>query len=359
MVCNGARAASPAKPGLWSTNRDLFTFCSQAFGEVPMIRVIQIASDGTALERTGIEALKNCDDGGRCWVDLEDFDDSELRMLEQRFGLHPLAIEDCRRAQRPKLTNYENYMFMVLHSIGLAKTARTPEFAQLGIFLGGHFLLTLHREPIGAVDEIRQRVLAGPEDLAQGPAYLLYKITDSLMEEIFPVIHRLSDRLLEVENNIVKRADKRELSRLLGLKRAVLALWRVLAAEREVLAVLVRHNNHLIAESQLIYFRDCYDHLVRAYELIDLERDLLGNAMVAYLSTVSNRLGIIMKQLTILSAIFLPPTFITGFFGQNFTALPFDSHKLFFVELVSCVTLPLIMLFWFYRSGWMRSTDAS
>jgi magnesium transporter len=322
-----------------------------------MIRVIQIANGGTALERTGIDALNNCNEGALCWVDLEAFIDDELKTLQQRFGLHPLAIEDCRRAQRPKLTEYENYMLMVLHSMGLAKNSQTPKFAQLGIFFGGRFLLTVHREPIGTVDEIRQRALHDPHELAQGPAYLLYHILDSLMEEIFPVIDRLSDRLLEVENNIVKRSGRRELSRLLSLKRAVVALWRVLAAERDVLAVLVRHNNPLISEPYLIYFRDCYDHLVRAYEHIDLERDLAGNAMDAYLSTVSNRLGIIMKQLTILSAIFLPPTFITSFFGQNFTALPFDSHELFFVEAVTCVTLPLIMLYWFYRSGWMGSRD--
>jgi magnesium transporter len=214
------------------------------------------------------------------------------------------------------------------------------------------------REKIGAVDKIWRRALADPHDTFQGADRLLYNVIDSLMDEIFPIIDRLSDSLLEVENSIVRRSDKKELSRLLSLKRAVVALWRVLAAERDVLAMLVRRNNPLISEQHLIYFRDCYDHLVRAYEHIDLERDLLGNAMDAYLSTVSNRLGVIMKQLTILSAIFLPPTFITSFFGQNFTALPFESRKLFFVEVATCVTLPLIMLYWFYRSGWMRSSDA-
>ena len=120
----------------------------------------------------------------------------------------------------------------------------------------------------------------------------------------------------------------------------------------------MRREDPLISERNSIYYRDCYDHLMRGCEQIDLERDLLGNAMDAYLSTVSNRMGVIMKQLTILSAIFLPPTFITSFFGQNFTALPFNSRSLLFVELIACVSLPLIMLYWFYRSGWMRSTGA-
>jgi magnesium transporter len=324
-----------------------------------MIRAIQVTSGAPALELTGANALAHCREGDLCWVDLQGFDDNELGLLQRHFGLHPLAIEDCAsQAQRPKLSDYQNCLFMIVDSMTLGAGARAPKFEELCIFLGDHFLLTVHRRPLGVLDQIWKRALADPDQTSQGPDYLCYGILDLLMDEIFPILDRLSESLLAVEQTIVTRPDGTELSRLLGLKRALVAVRRVLAAERDIMATLIRWNNPLIRERNAIYYRDCYDHLVRAYEQIDLERDLLGNAMDAYLSTVSNRLGVIMKQLTILSAIFLPPTFITSFFGQNFTALPFDSHKLFVVEVITCISLPVIMLYWFYRSGWMRSPGA-
>jgi magnesium transporter len=321
-----------------------------------MIRAIHVTTGGPAVELTGADALARCDEADLCWVDLQDFNNEELALLRQRFALHPLAIEDCaHKGHPPKLTDYENSMFMILYSMRAAAGRITPDFENLGIFLGERFLLTVHRKPVAAVDQTWKQALADPSQTRQGPDYLCYNIMDSLMDEIFPILDRLSEGLLEVENTIVGRPNGTELSNLLSLKRALVAVRRVLASERDMLAVLVRRNSPLISERNSVYYRDCYDHLVRAYEHIDLERDLLGNAMDAYLSTVSNRLGVIMKQLTILSAIFLPPTFITSFFGQNFTALPFDSRTLFVVEVVTCISLPIIMLYWFYRSGWMRA----
>jgi magnesium transporter len=122
---------------------------------------------------------------------------------------------------------------------------------------------------------------------------------------------------------------------------------RVLSPERDMLAILLRRGDRRISEKTSLYFRDAYDHVVRAYEQIDIERDLLGNAMDAYLSMMANRSTIIMKQLTLLASTFLPLTFLTGFFGQNFSALPFDSKSLFYLEIAACIFLPVGMFIWF------------
>jgi magnesium transporter len=137
------------------------------------------------------------------------------------------------------------------------------------------------------------------------------------------------------------------------LKRHLISMRRVLSPERDVLAMMLRRGDARIQDRTAVYFRDVYDHVVRAYEQIDVERDLLGNAMDAYMSMNSHRSNIIMKQLTLLASIFLPLTFLTGFFGQNFSALPFDSHVLFYIELGACLLLPVSMVYWFRRSGWM------
>ena len=134
---------------------------------------------------------------------------------------------------------------------------------------------------------------------------------------------------------------------LMRLKRWLIAMRRVLSPERDMLAILLRRGERRISEKTSLYFRDSYDHVVRAYEQIDIERDLLGNAMDAYLSMMANRSTIIMKQLTLLASTFLPLTFLTGFFGQNFSALPFDSKSLFYLEIAACIFLPVGMFIWF------------
>jgi len=134
---------------------------------------------------------------------------------------------------------------------------------------------------------------------------------------------------------------------LMRLKRWLIAMRRVLSPERDMLAILLRRGDRRISEKTSLYFRDAYDHVVRAYEQIDIERDLLGNAIDAYLSMMANRSTIIMKQLTLLASTFLPLTFLTGFFGQNFSALPFDSKSLFYLEIAACIFLPVGMFIWF------------
>jgi magnesium transporter len=137
------------------------------------------------------------------------------------------------------------------------------------------------------------------------------------------------------------------------LRRQLITVRRTLAPQRDVVAMLVRRGDPRISEKTALYFRDVYDHLVRAYEQIDMERDLLGNAMEAYISMMENRTNNIMKQLTIFASIFLPLTFFTGFFGQNFTMMPYHSQHLYGLMLAICAAVPIGMLLWFRRRGWL------
>jgi len=320
-----------------------------------MFRVLK-SSDGSPItEHTGPEAVKAPEEGEFCWVDLEGFDDAELNLLQQRFGFHQLAIEDCaNRTQRAKVDEYDGHSFIIIHDMTYPPgSAKSVQFEELDSFLGERFLVTVHRKPIALLGNVWKQVISNPICAGHGPDYVYYLIADAILDKTFPIIDRFSDELLQIEKDIVERADGRELAGLLKLKRSMVAVRRVLASERDVLASLLRHGNSRIADRNLPYFRDSYDHLVRAYEQIDIERDLLGNAMDAHMSMISNRMNVIMKQLTILSAIFLPPLFITSFFGQNFTALPFDSHSLLYLEIVFCIALPAVMLYWFYRSRWL------
>jgi magnesium transporter len=319
-----------------------------------MFHVIKLGSGLQPIEGSGPEAVvPPSDQDEACWIDLEGFDDPELALLQQRFGFHPLAIKDCaRRNSRAKINEYENCAFMILYEMKMGSNG-APQFEELDVFLGNRFLVTVHRKPAASVRDTWKRLAAEAKRSEHGVDYVLYLLLDALLDGTFAVIDQLSDWLLRVENQIVGRSDGTELARLLKLKRAMVAVRRVLAGERDVVTIVLRCSEHPANDRVVLFFRDAYDHLVRAYEQIDVERDLLGNAMDAYMSTVSNRLNVVMKQLTILSAIFLPPTFITSFFGQNFSALPFDNRTVFFLELAACVLVPAAMLYWFYERRWL------
>jgi magnesium transporter len=310
---------------------------------------------------TGLEVLEGDDgalppgDGEMRWIDLQPADEASLQLLRQRFGFHPLAIEDCTTSnERAKVDEYENHLFLVTHSMSIAEQGRHGiKTLELDAFLGDRYLITIHKEPLPDLDAVWKRAVSDATCCAHGMDFIWYLIIAELVDDVFPLLDRISDQLEEVEGAILKRVDRRQLPQLMRLKRWLISMRRVLSSERDMLAILLRRGDPRIGEKTALYFRDVYDHVVRAYEQIDVERDLLGNAMDAYLSMMAERSTVIMKQLTLLASIFLPLTFLTGFFGQNFSALPFDSKSLFYFEIGACLALPLIMFIWFRRSGWL------
>ena len=292
--------------------------------------------------------------GELCWIDVQQYQAEELHAVGDAMGFHPLAIEDCEHAiERAKLDDYENYLFIVMHSMSLSFNGRRGvHTTELDSFLSEKYLVTVHREPIPALDALIKRATTDLTCCAHGADYLFYLVVDALVDEAFPIIDKLSDQIEDVEGAILKRSEPSQLAQLMRLKRLLISMRRVLSPERDVLAMMLRRGDSRIQDRTALYFRDVYDHVVRAYEQIDVERDLLGNAMDAYMSMNAQRSNVIMKQLTLLASIFLPLTFLTGFFGQNFTAMPFDSRSLFYIEIGACIALPLAMVYWFRRSGW-------
>lgn len=291
-----------------------------------------------------------------CWIDVEAADEADIHLLQERFGLHPLAIEDCLHScPRAKVDEYGDQMFLVTHSMQKTEGGHRGDIEtnELDAFLGNRYLITIHREPIAGIDRVWNHAAGDVTCAVRGMDFIYYLIVDEFVDEVFPLIDLVSDQLEEVEGAVLKRVDSHQLSQLMRLKRALISMRRVLSPERDMLAILQRRGEVRISEKNSVYFRDVYDHVVRAYEQIDVERDLLGNAMDAYLSMMANRSTIIMKQLTLLASIFLPLTFLTGFFGQNFTGLPFDSKWLLYFEIAACLSLPVAMWLWFRRSGWL------
>jgi len=226
---------------------------------------------------------------------------------------------------------------------------------ELHLFVGENYVVSVHEHPIAAVDAIWNRIVHDGRLAGNRPDYLCYLLADALIDSYFPIIDDLLLRLDQLEDRVLAPDHKVSLTEILDFKRLLVELRKILSPQRDVLALLSKRGDRLVSDRVSVYFRDVYDHTLRLNESVESARELIGNVRDAYLWNASQHTNEIMKRLTILSAIFLPLTFITGFFGQNFDALPFGSRWLMYLMLFSCVAIPVAMLVSFARSKWFDS----
>ncbi len=294
------------------------------------------------------------------WVDLTSPDAAQLELLRERFDFHPLTIEDCSHLdQRPKLEEYRDHLFLVTQGFSCrGDRVDELELQELHAFLGEDYLVTVHETPIAALEETWQRLCGEPKLFERGVDFAYYLVADGIVDDNFPILDRIADELEELEDSVLSSPRRKDLQRIFELKHHLVTMRKVLSPQRDVLGLLTKRGDARVSERTAVYLRDVYDHLVRINESIESSRDLLGNALEAYLSAVGQRTNEIMKYLTIMSAVFLPLAFVVGFFGQNFDNLPFvedwvHSDRLMWGMAVTCVAVPAVMLTWFKRKNWL------
>lgn len=320
-----------------------------------MFRILQIDDYGTRQIVTGAEHVAPPSSGSLCWIDLQRPDDRDLQLLREQFGFHALAIEDCAHFdQRPKLEDYGDHLFLVTHGFELREDNSVGQQPlELHTFLGRDYLVTVHDEQLRPLNDVWDRLANGPASAMLGVDFIRYLIADAMVDAYFPVVDYLAGRIEELEDALITSGSRgTPLGEILQTKRLLVSLRRVLPAQRDVLLQLSKRDSRHISGKTLPYYRDVYDHLLRILESVEANRELLGNVLDAYQWTVSQRTNEIVKRLTLVSAVFLPLTFITGFFGQNFAGLPFDSHGWMLAMLISCAAVPVAMLWFFLRSKW-------
>lgn len=267
-----------------------------------------------AVDRELLERLGRREDF--YWLDLHGPAAAELDVLGEVYGFHPLAVEDAKSfGQRPKLDPYDGYVFLVLY--GAAPDE--DDLVEVNCFYSERFLITVRRDPCPAFAELRARQVRRGEVKLE-PATMLYRVVDGLVDSFFPTLSRLDDFMDAVEEGVFVKPGEEQMRRVFDTKAELVRLRKVIVPQRDLTASIANGVADLPGsddESER-HFRDVYDHLIRLTDAIDSSRDLLTGLMDVYLSTVSNRLNDVMKRLTVIATIFLPLTFITGFFGQNF-----------------------------------------
>jgi magnesium transporter len=287
------------------------------------------------------------------WLDLDNPTEDHFDILREVFGFHPLAVEDSEQFdQRAKIDIYDDFVFIVVYGAGRDDNP----LVEVHCFYSERFLVTVHRQDCAALADVRQRY-GKREQAMEHRSQLLYRVLDGLVDSFFPRLAVLDDRIDALEDAIFLEADDEQLQEIFRLKRQLVGMRKTVTPQRDAFASLMGGVAEIpgLERDDAHYFRDVYDHLIRISDLIDSYRDLLTGAMDVYLSTVSNRTNAVMKQLTIIATIFLPLTFVTGFFGQNFgwMVTNVDGWPTFVALGVGTEIVALLALVAFFRRrGW-------
>lgn len=298
---------------------------------------------------------------GILWVDFNGDPPEICQPILEKFGFHPLAIDDAlQETHIPRLDDWGEYLYIVLNYMRLDLTGKAweTEVDELDVFLGKNFIVTHHDRGIAAVEEAWLACHRDSRTVQEGADHILYKIADHLMASFMPAVEKVDEVIDQIEDQVFDRPSPQTLEKLFALKRVLLAMRRIIIPQREVLNKLARDDYKVIDPRDRVFFRDIYDHLVRLHDLNESLRDIVGGVQDTYLSAVNNRMNEIMKTLTSITVLFMPLTFLTGYFGMNFFEPPgtlkeWTASPAFYLTLAVIVILPFLMYLWMRRRTWV------
>jgi magnesium transporter len=339
--------------------------------------------DGTAVPSADANSVKAAlADGKLLWLDIKPADPDGIAMLRDVFQLHPVAIQAVSDfGQRPRVEDFGNVLYQVAYGVtGTGTDADTAkDLTEVHIFVAADYLITIRQSHCDALDGLQGRLsepgMLTPASMTPGVAgagrgaatadrplrlILLHHIVATLIDSFFAPLSDLDDQIDSLQEQIFTKTSNEQLAELFNLQRWLVGVRKVVSPQRDVLAALVSGMVELPGATPASdpYLRDLYDHTIRVNDAIDSYRDLLSNAMDAYLSMVSNNLNVVMKQLAIIATIFLPLSFLTGFFGQNFAWLVSHLGGLptFLLVGIGTEVVAVGALYWlFRRRGWIGS----
>ncbi|MDQ3693499.1 MAG: magnesium/cobalt transporter CorA [Chloroflexota bacterium] len=288
------------------------------------------------------------------WIDVESPSPADLQRLGDAVHLHPLAREDAERfRQRPKLDHYDTYLVIVFFALSWPEEAGLQTH-EIHLIVGGNFLVTIHHGPLPAIAATAGRWCRQKGRGGSRVGFLVYDLLDAIVDEYFPVIDTLADRIDALESAVFATGEPRVQAAIFALKKDLLMLRRVVAPERDVLNAILRRDTPHFGDREIVYLQDVYDHLLRVTDAIDLYRDLLSSALDASLSLTGNKLNQIMRTLTASSIILMSMTVVASVYGMNFDFMPELDWTLgypFALGLMLAVGGSLLLVF--RRSGWL------
>ncbi|MFT8320161.1 MAG: magnesium transporter CorA family protein [Bacillus sp. (in: firmicutes)] len=278
------------------------------------------------------------------WIDLYDTTKEELQKIAEIFDFHPLAIEDClQHTLRSKVDRYDGYTFFIFNSVNYNEENDVEITTQeLNVFLGENYIVTVHPKRIKAIGKVVDTIRHSKTKMNQGADYFLYCIIDEIVDEYFPILNRISERIDELEDEMYINPAKEISEEFLALKRTIVIFRRVIQPKKRIFASVGNRYLFKVQEENIPYFMDLVDHLERIADSLEVYRDLVSGAMDTYFSIVSARTNSSMQRLTMITVLTAVIAAITGFFGMNIP-LPFqDKPIMTIVVLVLLILIPIL-----------------
>ena len=295
---------------------------------------------------------------GLLWVDIAaDVRDESEPLLLDVFKFHHLTVDDCFNTliDPPKIDDYGAYLFVIVHDVTYDATEHHLNTAELDMYIGANYVVTVHRSPVDAVSVVRRRVEGNGLLINHGADCLAHALFDVVVDQFHPVVEQIDDQVSALQERVIDRPERDTLQDVLALKHVVQRLKRSILPQRDVANRLSRGEyDRLIRRESLMYYRDVYDHTVRVEDMVDSLRDLADSSMNTYLSSVNNRLNEVMKTLAIVTVVLLPLTVITGVYGTNFERLPELTWRYGYPGMLAVMLLVAVALVaWFRWRRWI------
>ncbi len=305
-----------------------------------------------------VEDCLNFKDTNRVyWINVDGLHNTEIiSEIGKQLNLHPLLLEDVLNTNhRPKVEEYENYLFLTLKMLGINKTGNKVISEQVSFVLGNNWLLSFQEQQGDVFDVIRTRLRENKGIIRQkGADYLFYSLIDAIVDNYFFVTEFFNDKIEKLEEQVLHNPSQESLQKIQKLKRLLMNFRKSIIPLREAVTAIQKYNVDLIKESTFRYLRDLYEHLIHINDSLEAQRDMLASIMDLYLSGISNKMNQVMKVLTIIATIFIPLTFIAGVYGMNFENMPELHWKFgYFVIWGIMIIIAVIMINYFKRKKWL------
>lgn len=291
------------------------------------------------------------------WININGLNHVEdIEKLGKHYDLHPLVLEDIVSiSQRPKIDEYDDYIFIVLKMLYIDKTD-TIITEQVSFVLGKGYVLSFQESEGDVFDAVRERIRQGKgRSRSMQADYLLYILMDAIVDHYFTIIENLGEKIEDYEDSIFSGQVNKTINKdIQDLKREILRVRRAIFPLREVINRIEKHESTLILKKTKTFYRDIYDHLIQVSENIDIYREMIWSLMDMYMTSISNKMNEVMKVLTIMASIFIPLTFIAGVYGMNFDNIP-ELHYEYAYPIFwgVMIVIFLAMLYYFKKKKWL------
>jgi magnesium transporter len=294
--------------------------------------------------------------GQIAWLNVDGVQDSDIiNRIGEQFGLHPLVLEDIANTdERPKIEDYSGYLYFVM-SMADQDENGAVQTEQVSIAVGPDFILSFQEDPDDVFDPVRQ-MLYSPHSRARsmGTDYIAYLLLDAVVDRYFLLLEYLGEKIDELEEEMMDNATRPTLRKIFDLKRELIHLRKAVWPMREIVSNMQRNDRHFLGKEQGLFLRDFHDHIMRVIDTVEAYRDTVSSLVDLYLSHSSIRMNEVMRVLTVISTIFIPLTFITGFYGMNFDYMPEIHSRWAYPVVIGIMGLIVgAQLYYFRKKKWL------